>query len=423
MNTYLQVIKKRDFFLLWFGQIISQFGERVTQMALIGLVYHFRPGSSIILAKMLSLAIIPVFLISPVAGVYVDRWDKRKTMYISDLIRASFILSVPILLLISKSLWLVYIPLFLSFCIGRFFIPAKMAIVPTLVEKEEFFLANSLVSITAMIAAVLGFGIGGIIVEKIGPQRAFIFNGITFLISSVLIFFMKTETKKPAFELNDLFNLSKQAWLNIKKSFVFEIKEGFKYILASQETRYAAKVFSVLFAVVGALYTVLIVFFQEIFSSATKQVGGLAMALAIGLFLGSLLYGRIAKKFSTRQTINFCLLISNAYLGVFASILRIYPNKLFAFIFCVILGVIAAPIFVAVNTLIHKESKDEFWGRIFSSLEVIIHLAFLVFMFIASYCAELMTPYTIILSVSIIVVVLALFFLWQEKNNKIYVKD
>ncbi|RKY38040.1 MAG: MFS transporter, partial [Candidatus Omnitrophota bacterium] len=84
---YIHLLKKRNFFLLWISQIISQFGDRLTQMALIGLVYEIMPASSFSLAKVMSIPLIAVFLISPVAGVYIDRWDKQKTMYISDFLR------------------------------------------------------------------------------------------------------------------------------------------------------------------------------------------------------------------------------------------------------------------------------------------------------------------------------------------------
>ena len=83
---------------MWLGQIVSQFGDRLTQIALVGLVSKATMSSSS-LAVVMSLAIIPVFLISPVSGVYIDRWSKRKTMYASDALRGILILAIPFLLL------------------------------------------------------------------------------------------------------------------------------------------------------------------------------------------------------------------------------------------------------------------------------------------------------------------------------------
>lgn len=384
-------------------------------MALIGLVYKINPGSTLGLAKMLSLAIVPVFLISPISGVYVDRWDKRKTMYMSDFLRSLCIFLIPVAVSKFHSIPLVYFLIFLSFCVGRFFIPAKMAIIPSLVEKESFFMANSLVSITATIAAVIGFGFGGMIVERWGVEQAFLINALTFVISGILISLMRTEGKTK-FDPKDILELGKDAIIKVKNSFIYEIHEGLKYILSSKETRYAAKVQFILFALIGSLYTVFIIFIQQTLSTGTFALGWLAVGSGAGLFIGSILYGKIGANVPIKKTINLSLLSSSLYLIMFAILLRFYPYKIFAFISCFVLGLIASPVVIAVNTLIHNESEDKFWGRIFSSLEIIIHIAFIIFMFIASYLAEVFTPFTIIMAVGIITMILSYVFLREKPD-------
>lgn len=386
-------------------------------MALIGLVYNITPGSSLGLAKMFSISIIPVFLISPIAGVYIDRWDKRKTMYISDLLRGIFIFLVPFAVTKFHSMPLVYVLIFLSFCVGRFFIPAKMAIIPSLVDKKSFFMANSLISITATIAAVLGFGLGGMMVQKWGVERAFFIDALTFLISgfAISLIRLKGHTK---FDPKDIIELGKDAIVKVKNSFLYEIKEGLKYILSSKETRYAAKVQFVLFSLIGSLYTIFIVFIQKTLSTVTFELGWLAVGCGAGLFVGSLFYGKVGAKFSIKKVTCVSLFFSSLYLAVFVSLLRMYPYKILALVSCFILGLIASPIAIAVNTLIHNESENKFWGRIFSSLEVIIHLTFIVFMFLSSYLAEKFTPFTIIIAISIITMFSSYFFLKEKKAGK-----
>lgn len=416
MNTnYFTLLKNRNFFLVWISQVISQFGDRLTQMALIGLVYKVSPGSSLGLAKMFSIAIVPVFLISPIGGVYVDRWDKRKTMYISDLLRCVFMILVPFAAVKMHSMPLVYVIIFLSFCIGRFFIPAKMSIIPELVDKKSLFIANSLISVTATIAAVLGFGFGGMMVQSWGVERTFFIDALTFLISGTAIILIRTD-KNAAFNPKDIIAAGKDAIIKVRNSFMHETKEGIKYILSSKETLYAAKVQFILFALIGSLYTIFIVFIQKTLSTVTFDLGWLAVGCGAGLFGGSLLYGKIGSKVPIQKTINLSLLSSSIYLITFVSLLKFYPYKLFAFISCFILGVIASPIIIAVNTLIHNESENKFWGRIFSSLEIIIHIAFIIFMFTASYLAEKFTPFTIIIAVGIITMFLSLIFLKEKPD-------
>ena len=406
--AYFKVLKRRNFFFLWIGQIISQFGDRLTQMALIGLVYKIKPYSSLSLAKIMSLAVIPVFLVSPLAGVYVDRWNKQKTMYWSDLLRGLFIALIPAFFFYYHSLIIVYFLIFLSFCVGRFFIPSKMAIIPSLVDEKDIFMANSLVSTTAMVAAMFGFGIGGFIVEKYGIRIAFSIDAVTFFTSALLIFLMRIKERK-RFNPHDLINLGRDAFKAVKHSLVHEIKDGLRYLLESKETKYATKVFFTLFSFIGSLYVVFVVFIQNTLSTITMELGVLAIGAGLGLFLGTLLYGRLGRSIDVKKVINLTLVSASFWLVLSVILLKYYPSELFAFFSVFLLGLIVSPVIVAVNSLIHKDSDSNLWGRIFSSLEVVIHLAFIIFMFIASFLAEIFRPFTIIVAVGIIIFLFSLY--------------
>jgi len=143
MIGFREVLFKKNFFSLWTGQIISEFGDRLNQMALIALVYSKSPNSVMALAKLLFFIIIPVFVIGPVAGVYVDRWDRKKVMIISDLLRGVLVLTVPVFVYFNL-MAPVYFMVFIIFSASRFFIPSKMAFIPEIVSKEKLLVANSL---------------------------------------------------------------------------------------------------------------------------------------------------------------------------------------------------------------------------------------------------------------------------------------
>jgi len=397
---YFKILAKKNFFCLWFGQIISQFGDRLTQIALIGFVSQVSMSSSH-LALVMSIAIIPVFIISPISGVYIDRWSKRKTMYVSDLLRGLFILLIAVFFLKLKFFTVIYVLIFLSFSAGRFFVPAKMAFIPEISRKEDLFLANSLISITATIAAVIGFGLGGIIVEKWGVASAFGLDAATFFISALAVFLITTKGKG-SFKVGDIVHLGKDVVSEVKQSFIWEFREGIKYIFKSDETKYAFKMFLFLFSYVGGLYVVFIRFIQEVLSSVTSDIGFIMVALGAGIFLGSLVYGRIAHKFSVKKVINLSLLLASLYLIFFVVSLRACPQRLYAIALAFVLGMITSPVFVGVNTLIHKESDQKVLGRIFSGLEFTSHLGFLISMFICSALADFFNPFTIIVSLGII---------------------
>lgn len=416
---YLKILKQRNFFLLWSGQIISQFGDRLTQMALIGLVYKYYPASNLAMAGVLSLGIIPVFLFSPIAGVYVDRWDKRKIMLLSDLLRALTIAFIPLTILLGGSFLLVCFFIFFSFSLARFFVPAKMSILPSLISGKEYFHANSLFSITGMIAAVLGFGLGGVIVEFLGVKVAFLIDAFTFFFSGLFIFFINLKTH-PSNKNNSFSELIKEELTFIKNLLFKRIKEGIIYIFKNQETIFTSKIFFFLFAYLGSIYVTFIVFIQKTLSAPTAKLGFLAVGFGIGLFIGSVLYGHLGNKLKEEMAITISISLSSLYLIFFITLLKIHPSSWFAFLSCFILGILASPIFIASNTLIHRQSNDEYWGRIFSSFEIIIHLSFLIFMFLAAYLADKFSPFTIILFTSIIFFLFSLFDvtkLYLKKND------
>ena len=173
MWDFIRDKKSRDFFRFWFAQLISQFGDRVYQMALVGLMAALHPGSVMEMSKLLSFAIIPAFIVGPIAGVYIDRWDRRTTLFICDFIRGMLILFAAFYLVHLPDIWPTYVVVFIIFSLSRFYVPAKMSFIPEMVHKDDLHIANSLATTTGMIALVLGALLGSLIVEYMGSFGGF----------------------------------------------------------------------------------------------------------------------------------------------------------------------------------------------------------------------------------------------------------
>src|SRR5437660_938968 len=122
----LSVLRQRSFALLWFGQLISVAGDRLLFVALPFYIYQLT-GSTLATGGMFIAQLIPSLLLGSVAGVFVDRWDRRRVMIVSDLLRGLLLL---LLLLVHSAdlLWLMYAVAFAQSAIGQFFAPARNAI-------------------------------------------------------------------------------------------------------------------------------------------------------------------------------------------------------------------------------------------------------------------------------------------------------
>jgi len=396
-----EILKNKNFFSLWLGQIISQFGDRLTQIALIGLIYKRAPGSAYELAKLFIFVIIPVFIIGPVAGAYSDRWNKKYTMIIADLIRGVLVFLIAVYCFLVPTLmpiFPIYIIVFIIFSMTRFFLPAKMSIIPDLVSQEKLLLGNSLITTTGMIAAVLGIGIGGIFILPVfGMKIAFIINSITFFISALLLSFMKVEYIKGPIK-ERVYYIGKEIKEAVKKSIFMEIKEGIRYMLQHKRMHFVIGILFLLWSGIGASYVVLIVFVQQVLGTATKHLGLLVVFFGSGLFLGSLIYGRFGNLISKTKAIFLSLALSGIIIIQFVIFLGVYSSFYIAATLAAVFGLFIAPVMISSNTIVHELMPEELRGRTFSSLEAVMHLAFLIFMLLVSILAEFInTSYILII--------------------------
>ncbi len=386
MFTFFQNKENRGFFRFWMAQLISQFGDRVHQMALVGLIAVRNPGSPLELAKLLSFTIIPVFIIGPIAGVFIDRWDRRRTLFVCDFIRGLLVLLIAFYLMRLPVIWPLYMAVFMIFSLSRFYVPAKMSFIPEIVSQKDLLIANSFVTTTGMIALVLGALLGGLIVEHLGSFGGFIWDAITFFISAFLVFSISS-LRRPLPGRRKIIAGTKEM-LKSQKSVWVEIKDGIKYIGGQKDIRFIFWMMSILFAAAGSIYVVIIVFIQESFGTITKDLGFLAVPLGIGLFLGSLCYGKWGEKISVYKAIFISLILGGLLVILFASCVEQTHNRFLAMVLSFILGFVIGPTVIASNTVIHQVTSMEMSGKVFAALEFVMHLAFLLAMLLSSLLAE-----------------------------------
>jgi Permeases of the major facilitator superfamily len=423
MTRFRDVLKDRNFFCLWMAQIVSNFGDRLTQMALVALIYQNAPGSAIALAKLISFTIIPVFLIGPIAGAWVDRLNKRNVMVISDLLRGVIILAIPLFIMLHQIL-LVYLMVFLAFSLSRFFIPSRMAIIPDIVSKDKLLVANTLADTTHMLGNVMGLVVAGILVniKFIGAIGGFYIDAATFFVSAGLIAMIVQRSFVK--EVREDLKVTKDALTSsIRKSIFVEIIDGVRYFKQHSKMHFIVSVFFILMAGLGAISCVVIVFIQESFGTATLDLGLIGMFLVVGLLLGTLLYGKFGQKTEKSMTILLSFIATGISVALFAFFVRKYPNIMVSGLLAGLMGMAASPIMVSVNTMTHETMPEEIRGRTFSSLEAVIHLAFLVFMFLAAYLAKYIERFWILMIVGAIFVLCGIIGIVLKKNDRAYKRE
>jgi MFS transporter, DHA3 family, macrolide efflux protein len=171
---------------LWLGQLVSEAGDGLTNLALLLLVNHLTGSTAAIAAMAICLAI-PPLTIGLFAGAYVDRANRRRIMLASDILRAGTVLGF-VLVGSADMLRLLFILAFAQASVGTFFAPARAAVVPKIVPAEGLLAANSVAQATRVVAGIVGAGIAGLLIGVAGVYwPAFVLDSLSFLASFLLI--------------------------------------------------------------------------------------------------------------------------------------------------------------------------------------------------------------------------------------------
>lgn len=183
---YIALLRRNVAFRrLWYGQIVSQLGDWFDSIALYTLLLDLT-GSGQAVGALLVAQFLPPALVSPFAGVIIDRLPRKLVMILSDILRALLVL---VLLSVEGpgDIWIVYVITALKFALTSFFEPARSAIIPNLASRAELVAANGLSGATWSAMLAIGAALGGLVVGTLGVRLAFLLDALSFLLSALLI--------------------------------------------------------------------------------------------------------------------------------------------------------------------------------------------------------------------------------------------
>jgi MFS family permease len=186
-HPYVRLAQNGSFSALWVGQLVSLFGDRLHQLALVALVGEATGNGAFAVAMVFVAATIPNLVFGPLAGALVDRWDQKQVMILSDIARAAIVLLIPAAATVN--VLFVYPLVFVLTTVSIFFRPARTAVVPRIVKDDELVAANSAIWLGDSLADVLGYPLAAVFVTFVGTSLAVAFwvDAVTYLASAALI--------------------------------------------------------------------------------------------------------------------------------------------------------------------------------------------------------------------------------------------
>lgn len=370
----MNLLKNKNFRRLLIGQATSTFGSNMQQFAL-SLYVLAITGSATLFASMLALSILPRLLLSPIAGVFGDWFDRKKTIVRLDLVNALLIGVYAILFFVTGELSLlsIYILVILLEIIEIFFGSAMAAVVPSMIEPEKLFEANSLRSILMSLSTIASPMIASMLYALLGLQILLFFNAFSFLISAISEMTITIPQFHKAPEKIDF------------KNFFHDLKEGISIIRTHKSLLNIIGFGVFLNFSLSPLFSVILIFLLMNTLGATEIQFGLISTIAgVSMVLGPILLGKQAQKIPVGQLL--ILTFFGISLLVFVLALNVHPLFLQQFssslipillvtVIIFLISMLTTLVNIAVGTLFDTLVPKEFMGRASSVMNLGLTIA------------------------------------------------
>ena len=362
-----QVLRQRDFALLWFAGLISLTGDWILVVVLPVTVYELT-GSAAATGGVLIASRLPSLILGSVAGVFVDRWDRKRTMVIANLVRA------PILLLLfavtsADRVWIVYVVAFAVSTSSQFFRPAENALLPRLVSEDHLVPANALNALNDNLSRLVGPALGGLIAAWFGLGGAAAADAVSFLIAAAMIAAITTSSKAKQASPPIAATVT-GTWVTVWHEWL----AGLRLIRQNRVLRVVFGVMAIASLGEGIMGTAFWIYVDEALDGGAREAGWLMSAQAVGSLIGAVVIGSWGK---TRSPVH---LLGWGAIGLGLIDLATFnypafiPGIWLGLVLMAIVGVPATAFSTGYLAALQTEADDAYRGRVFGALSTAMGL-------------------------------------------------
>ncbi len=352
------VFRKRDFRLLWSAQLVSTVGTALTDLAA-GILVFRETHSAFSVGLMFMATSIPTLVVGLIAGVFVDRYNRRTIMVAADLLRAAIVVSIPFLIHIN--IVLLYVAIALVSTISQFFNPANDAVLPEVATDEELSAANSWIMISSFGSTSVGFALSGLLAAAFDIDWAFYLDAVTFLISAFCLLFVRVGKIEAEGDTS-------------VRVVIDNLKEGISTLVGTPVLRSLFISGAPVFLSFG-LWNVLLLPFALNTLHATEFEYGLQEGVtSVGFVVGSLIMAKWADRFREGSW----MVVSLIAMGLAGILYGLQTSIVIAIALVTLSGFFNAPSSVARRVIMQRETPRELRGRVFSAFAVLRDVMFLI---------------------------------------------
>jgi Na+/melibiose symporter-like transporter len=368
--------RQRDYRLVLGAGLISLTGDWILR---IGLAFHIYAltGSTLASGGLLLSSFLPLVLLGSLAGVFVDRWDRRRTMIMTNFLHA-FVLLPLLLVRDDSTIWVVYIVVLAQSCLQQFFRPSEQSLVPQLVEPRQLVTANALNSQTSDIARLIGAALGGVLAALGGLPLLALVDALTFLAAVALLSRVRHRSERPARQPTELAgsedavppqdNSGRPALRESIGRIRAEWAEGIRICVSGPALRLVF-VFGLVTGVgEGVMSTLFAPFVSTELGGDGTAYGLISSSQAIGGIVGGLIAAAVGGRFLPAKMWG----VGSVLFGLIDLVMFCYPLVLDslvpAFVCMVLVGLPGAFLIAGAMTVLQRLTDDASRGRVFGAL-------------------------------------------------------
>ena len=385
------LLANKNFRWLWLGQVISNYGDSLASLALLILINRLT-GSTAAIAVVAILMALPQVTIGMIAGVFVDRWSRKKTMIVSDVLRGIVVLGL-LLVRDAGDVWILYALTLAQATVGVFFSPARMALLANIVQDEELLAANSLSQTSRIIFGLLGTASAGVLIGLWDDfALIFIIDALTFFISALFTWRVIAPARAPA-----------AAGVTARVIFD-ELMVGIRSIFTSRALIGVLVSAAIVMLGLGAVNVLFVPLLIDELRVPETWFGALEASQVAGMVLGGSFTALLAARLRPSRMISLGLMAMGVSVGAIAAVANVWHIILILFP----LGMFSMPVNAAIATLTQTLVSDELRGRIGAALQTMVGAANITSMALAGVLAGMIGVRNVFLLAGVLAIIAGL---------------
>lgn len=366
--TLKTILGYRPFRTLWLAQFVSVFGDFLALFGVISLI-TFRWHGTAIQVTLISIAyMLPIAIISPVAGVFVDHWNVKRLMIASDLIRAGLIL---LLLFVHDVPQICAIFVVLSF-VSSFFMPAQSVTLRTIVPSEGLLAANAMMAQAFYVVRLLSPFLAGALIKLISEEFCFYLDTASFVFSALMISMLAID--RPAREQTE----------KTLRSLTQDFVAGNRFIFTHSGLAFVFMAMAAAMFVLSSFSPLISIYIRDSLSAGPFIFGIISAMVGVGMIVGTQLMNR----FTRQRSKSHVVLVGLFSMGVGVAVLGIFKNIPMAALSTFTMGFAIAFVWVPAQTMSQQETPPAMVGRVSSTFMSLISVSQVAGLLLSGYLAN-----------------------------------